>query len=139
MGSTSPGWARRRKERQMEPKNKEEWREAAQNWIRGGLLARINNLGELIHTSIAAGESRYGEPCQDAAYTGDDDAQIAQYFLVDRMFAELAQEAGERVLAIDDGWIWMREGCGYPIEDDVEPWLRHRYEAAAERAAGVDV
>jgi hypothetical protein len=122
----------------MEPKNNEEWREAAQNWIRGGLLVRINNLGELIHASIGAGESTYGEPCQEAAYSDDDGAQVSQYWLIDRTFAELAQEAGERVLAVDDGWIWLRVGLGYPIEDDVEGWLRHRYDGAAECAAGVD-
>ena len=92
-------------------------KERASNIFDSDVYMRANYIGEIAMAG-AFGESGPFDVA-GPTYWPDEGDEIMQWYFVSGYLAGVLEEAGETVLGIEDGYLWGRTGCGYPVTDDI--------------------
>lgn len=94
----------------------------ALNIFHSDVYMRANYIGEAAWRGLFEGSGPF-QVEEPTNYPGEGD-EVMQWYFVSRYLAGVLEEAGETVLGIEDGYLWGRTGCGYPVTDDIERVLR---------------
>jgi len=94
----------------------------ALNIFHSDVYMRANYIGEAAWRGLFEGSGPF--QVEEPTNYPDEGDEVMQWYFVSRYLAGVLEEAGETVLGIEDGYLWGRTGCGYPVTDDIERVLK---------------
>jgi hypothetical protein len=102
-------------------------KERASNIFDSDVYMRANFIGEIAMDG-AEGAMEAATDCpfevDGPTHWPDEGEEVMQWWFVSGYLAGVLEGFGETILRIEDGYLWGRKGCGYPVTDDIELVLK---------------